>query len=317
MSMNNPNAAAGWPPNPVQANPVPANGWPPNPAPANSWPVNPAPTNSWAMNPAPANGWPANPALSYPALANPAPASPAPAYQPPAGPLPTGLAPAYTPTMTTAPANPAPAAPTQTDGCLAWDAEISDDGAEYLILPEGVYLGQVVNYERGFHEASAKLEACEKVTVYMEFPTEAGVARVRTELYLLQKMEWKISSFLRCIGLKKRGESYRLDWTKIPGTWGRVHLRPVSYKGSEINEIVRFLDYDPALMPPLQQNTPAPPASPGPPASPAPQTASAPSAVPISPAPAASPVQQTMQGLQGPAVPPGFTNVTGDIEPPW
>ncbi len=324
MSMNNPNAAAGWPPNPVQANPVPANGWPPNPAPANSWLVNPAPTNSWAMNPAP----------GYPAVANPAPTNPVPVYQPPVGPVPANTTPA-----TAAPANAAPAAPTPADGCLAWDAEISDDGPEFLILPEGDYLGLVTEIERGRHEGSGKLPACPKVTIHMAFQTETGEARAQTNLFLVQKMEWKLSSFFRCIGFKKKGEPIRPDWKKVPGSWGRVHLRPGSYESGgqkfQINEIMNFLDYDPALMPPIPQTpqiVPPPQVLPATTAAQIPQAASTyqvqqtamiPQAQPTAPAPpapsapAASPVQQTMQGLQGPAVPPGFTNVTGDIEPPW
>ncbi len=312
MSMNNPNAA---------------NGWPPNPAPANGWTMNPVPGYPAVANPG--SGYPAaaNPGPGYPAAANPIPvnswpANPVPVYQPPVGPVP-----AYTTPATAAPVNTAPAATAPADGCLDWDAEISDDGPEFLILPEGDYLGQVTEIERGRHEGSGKLPACPKVTIHMVFQTEAGEARAQTNLFLVQKMEWKLSSFFRCIGFKKKGEPIRPDWKKVPGSWGRVHLRPGSYESGgqkfQINEIINFLDYDPVLMPPIQQTPQIAPTPQVPPAASTyqvQQTAMIPQAQPTAPASAASPapaVQQTMQGLQGPAVPPGFTNVTGDIEPPW
>lgn len=139
--------------------------------------------------------------------------------------------------------------------CLDWDAEISNDGAEFLILPEGDYLFQVVDFERGRHEPSAKLPACNKATLTLEVRTGDGIARARTDLFLHRFCEWKISSFFRCIGLKQKGEQLKMNWNQVPGAWGRAHLRPSSFVGNDgqthqRNEVIRFLDYDPTLVMP-------------------------------------------------------------------
>ncbi len=139
--------------------------------------------------------------------------------------------------------------------CLDWDAEISNDGAEFLILPEGDYLFQVVDFERGRHEASERLPACNKATLTLEVRTAEGIARARTTLFLHRSCEWKISAFFRCIGMKQKGEQLKMDWNRVPGAWGRAHFRPGSFAGNDgqthqRNEVTRFLDYDPEKVKP-------------------------------------------------------------------
>ena len=141
--------------------------------------------------------------------------------------------------------------------CMDWDAELTDDGQERerLILPEGNYVFQVVNLERGRHPGSAKLPPCNKASVTLEITTAEGVARVKTDLYLHMSTEWKISAFFRAIGLKEKGQHVRMDWTKVPEAWGRAHIRPRTYVGSDekehvTNEVAWFLDFDPELVKP-------------------------------------------------------------------
>ena len=141
------------------------------------------------------------------------------------------------------------------NACMDWDAELKSDGTEFLILPEGDYVFQVVNFERGYHAASARLAACNKATLTLEVRMGNGIARARTDLFLHWSMEWKISSFFRCIGLKKKGEPLKMDWSKVPGAWGRAHFKPGSFDGSDgkkhpCNEVIRFLDYDANLVKP-------------------------------------------------------------------
>jgi len=159
----------------------------------------------------------------------------------PANPIPTN----------TMPANAVPA----NNDCLDWDDEISNDGAEFLILQEGDYTFQVVDFERGHHEPSAKLPACNKATVTMEIRTADGIARAKTDLFLHRSTEWKISAFFRCIGQKQKGEQVKMNWNQVNGMWGRAHFRPSSFVGNDgqthqRNEVVRFLDYDPNLVKP-------------------------------------------------------------------
>ena len=159
--------------------------------------------------------------------------------------------------VSTVPANPFPAGaePAGGDDCLDWDSEISNDGEELLILPEGDYLFRVAEFERARHGGSAKLPPCNKASLTLEIQTADGTARARTDLFLHRNTEWKVSSFFRAIGLKAKGEQVKMDWNRVTGAWGRAHIRPRRYAGSDgsehqANEVVRFLDYDAALVQP-------------------------------------------------------------------
>lgn len=159
--------------------------------------------------------------------------------------------------MNAAPANTIPTntMPANDNGCLDWDSEISNDGPEFLILPEGDYLFQVAEFERARHGGSAKLPPCNKASLTLEIKTADGTARAKTDLFLHRNTEWKVSSFFRSIGLKAKGTEVKMDWNKVPGAWGRAHIKPRSYVGNDgnehqANEVVRFLDYDPELVKP-------------------------------------------------------------------
>ena len=141
------------------------------------------------------------------------------------------------------------------NGCLDWNATITNDGAEFLILPEGDYVFQVVDFERARHGGSPKVPPCNKAILTLEIKTAEGVARARTVLFLHRNAEWKISSFFRAIGLKTKGTEIQMDWSKVLGAWGRAHIRPGSYDGNDgekrqTNEVARFLDYDPEKVKP-------------------------------------------------------------------
>ena len=67
-------------------------------------------------------------------------------------------------------------------------------------------------------------------------------------------MEWKLSSFFRCIGQKKHGERVTMDWTKVVGSKGRAHFKPRTYTdrdGNErqANDVDRFYDWEEQYFP--------------------------------------------------------------------
>lgn len=132
---------------------------------------------------------------------------------------------------------------------MGWDSLIEDDGRGYLLLPEGDYGFEVVDFERDRFNGSAKLPACNKAVLTLAVETEEGTAHVRCDLLLCRALEWKLSSFFRSIGQKKKGERVTMDWSRVKGAHGRGHFRPKSYtdsNGSEhtVNECASFLDRD-------------------------------------------------------------------------
>ena len=80
---------------------------------------------------------------------------------------------------------------------------------------------------------------------------DKGSATARFDLILYRTLEWKIASFFRCIGQKKHGEKVVMDWNKVVGARGKAHIKPRTYtkdgEERQVNDVDRFLDYDPSV----------------------------------------------------------------------
>ena len=134
---------------------------------------------------------------------------------------------------------------------MGWDDVIENDGQEFVVLPEGDYTFTVSNFERGSFPGGAKIPACPKATVTLNIDNNQGVATARVDLLLYRTVEWKIAAFFRSIGQKKHGEKVAMNWNKVVGARGKAHFKPRSYTkdGEErkVNDVDRFLDYDPSV----------------------------------------------------------------------
>ena len=134
---------------------------------------------------------------------------------------------------------------------LGWDDTIETDGEEYVLLKEGDYNFIVTNFERGSVPGGAKIPPCNKASITVQVMTEEGAANVKFDLLLHRSVEWKLSAFFRCIGLKKSGEKLVMDWNKVLGSHGRAHFKTRKYVNTygeekEVNDLDRFIDYDEA-----------------------------------------------------------------------
>ena len=137
---------------------------------------------------------------------------------------------------------------------LDWNGTIENDGKEFVALEEGDYVFEVTGFERGRHTGSAKIPACNKAVLTLKVATPEGDAIIKTELFLYKTMEWKLSSFFRCIGQKKHGERVTMDWNKVIGSRGRAHFKPRTYTdrdGNErqANDVERFYDWEEKYFP--------------------------------------------------------------------
>lgn len=130
-----------------------------------------------------------------------------------------------------------------------WDDEISDEGEKFTPLPEGDYDFTVSNIERARHGGSEKMPPCNmaKVTV-----TVWGVDKkveITENLFLCNKMEWKLSQFFLSIGLKKHGEPLKMNWGAAQGKTGKCRIYIDNYKkkdgsNGQSNKIRKFYAYD-------------------------------------------------------------------------
>lgn len=132
---------------------------------------------------------------------------------------------------------------------LDWNDSIETDGNEFVLLPEGDYNFLVTGFERGRFPGGQKVPACNKAMITVQVTTAEGIATVKFDLLLYRSLEWRISSFFRCIGQKKHGEKLTMDWNKVVGSIGRAHFKQRTYTnqyGEEktVNELDRFIDYN-------------------------------------------------------------------------
>lgn len=142
---------------------------------------------------------------------------------------------------------------------MDWGDTIENDGSEFVILAEGDYNFTVTDFERGRFPGSAKIPPCNKAALTLSVDTPEGTATVKFDLILYRSLEWRISSFFRCIGQKKHGEKLTMDWTKVVGSRGRAHFKPRTYVGKDgsdkqANDVDKFIDYDPSFFTDVQMS---------------------------------------------------------------
>ena len=131
---------------------------------------------------------------------------------------------------------------------FAWDDEIEKEGAEYVTLADGDYDFEVLDFERGRHEGSAKLPPCPKAILHIKVEGKdkntgaEGITVIRHQLFLHSKTEGLLSNFFTSIGLKKKGERLKMNWSLVPGSKGRARIGTRTYEGKEYNEVKRFYE---------------------------------------------------------------------------
>lgn len=122
---------------------------------------------------------------------------------------------------------------------LDWDDNIEKD-SDYVLLPEGDYEFVVESVERARHPGSDKIPPCNKAIVKLRIDSQYGTALIRHNLFLHTNTEGMLSAFFTAIGQKKKGEKLKMNWGSVPGSTGRVHVKPKQYNGNEYNDIKKF-----------------------------------------------------------------------------
>ncbi len=138
---------------------------------------------------------------------------------------------------------------------IGWDDEILNDGEysseENVVLPEGNYDFEVIKTEQAWFDGSQKIPACNMAKVFLRVDGgELGKALCVENIYLLERLEWKASAFLRSIGLKKHGEP--IAWRQLvhcDGERGRCHVYVDEFTGrdgetKQSNKVKNFFDKD-------------------------------------------------------------------------
>lgn len=134
---------------------------------------------------------------------------------------------------------------------LGWNDTIQEDGGSpNVILPEGDYPFEVIDYEKTRSRDTGKYPSCPMAKVHLEFDgADLGTSTVFTNFLLHTDFEWKISQFFVSIGQKRKGERISMNWDAARHAHGRAHLTIRTWVGNDgsqhqSNEVKYFLDYD-------------------------------------------------------------------------
>ena len=135
---------------------------------------------------------------------------------------------------------------------LGWNDEISNDGGEFVVFPEGEYTFKVLKLEKSFQDATDRIPGgCNKaiLTLQLVDPQTEQTTSFKENLLLINTSEWKLCAFFRSIGLKKHGEKLIMDWSKVVGSCGKCKVSVREFTNSQgqirkANQVEKFLDPD-------------------------------------------------------------------------
>ena len=117
-----------------------------------------------------------------------------------------------------------------------WDDAISDNLGCEILVSSGIYDFIVTKFERGRFEGNEKIPPCNKAILTLRILTWEGSAFCKTELILHRSLEWRLSSFFRCIGEKRMGVPYTMNWDHVRGARGCAKFDVQIYIDSDGND---------------------------------------------------------------------------------
>lgn len=132
---------------------------------------------------------------------------------------------------------------------LGWEDTIENDSPDFVILPEGDYNFEVIEFERGRHNGSEKLPPCNKAVVHIKIEGKEGISTIRHQLFLHTKTEGMLCAFFNGIGQRQKGEKLKMNWNTVVGSKGRAKVgirKWTNDDGKEMvfNEIKKFYEPD-------------------------------------------------------------------------
>lgn len=135
---------------------------------------------------------------------------------------------------------------------LGWEDQIENDGPEFVVLPEGDYDFEVVNFERARHNGSDKLPPCNKAIIHIKINAPQGSTTIKHNLFLHTITEGMLCAFFTAIGQRKKGQKVTMNWNQVIGSKGKAKVAIKKWtndEGRELqgNEIKKF--YEPIETP--------------------------------------------------------------------
>jgi len=127
---------------------------------------------------------------------------------------------------------------TRTEGELGWNDVIENDSPEFVILPDGDYDFEVIDFERGRHNGSEKLPPCNKAIVHIRIEGKEGISTIKHQLFLHTITEGMLCAFFAGIGQRQKGERLKMNWSRVVGSKGRCKIGTRKWTNEEGKEMV-------------------------------------------------------------------------------
>lgn len=138
---------------------------------------------------------------------------------------------------------------------LGWDAEIENEGQEFVVAEDGDYSFTVTGFERARFEGSKKMPPCNqaKLSIKLDMPN-GGNCVIKHNLFLHTKTEWKLCEFFTAIGQRKHGQRVSMNWNAVNGARGKCKVSKRSFVSKEgktiwTNDIDKFYEPDESDLP--------------------------------------------------------------------
>lgn len=128
---------------------------------------------------------------------------------------------------------------------LSWDAEIENEGSEFVVAEPGDYDFTVVNFERARFQGSTKMPPCNqaKLTIRLDMPG-GKTCEIKHNLFLHSKTEWKLCEFFTSIGQRQSGQRVAMNWNAVIGSRGRCKVSKRSFESNKDKKILWTNDID-------------------------------------------------------------------------
>lgn len=133
---------------------------------------------------------------------------------------------------------------------MDWDDEFTDDGGEFVILPDGEYMFVITGMERRRFDGSAKMAPCPQADLTLEvfYDNDTRSTKIHDRINVNTKMKWRITQLARALCLEKNPEtnSYRVPWNNLVGRQGVVRIKVRTYTNNngderQTNDVDRYL----------------------------------------------------------------------------
>lgn len=125
---------------------------------------------------------------------------------------------------------------------------VEDVKEGFVLLDAGNYPFTVEKAERGYHNGSANLPACDKAVVTFAVRGNDGqTAHVKENFFLAETTIWKVAQLFESLGMRRHGDPLKIDFDGAVGKSGTCKVVVEDWTGNngeakQSNRIEAYLE---------------------------------------------------------------------------